>query len=109
MPLYDYICAGCGPFRAWQTLARADAPAACPDCEARAPRAIAAPFVANMNPHSRIAHQRNEKSAHEPQTMSRKQLDKAGAKRSGGSACHHGHGHGHKHAHGGGRPWMIGH
>jgi hypothetical protein len=52
-----------------------------------------------MNGHSRIAHQRNEKSAHEPQVVS-------------GSAHGHGHGahHHHQHKHGvGQRPWMIGH
>ena len=109
MPLYDYICDDCGPFRAWQGLALAETPVPCPDCDAAAQRSIAAPFIANMNPHNRIAHQRNEKSAHEPQMLSRQQLDKTGAKRSQASACHHGHSHGQRHAHSSGRPWMIGH
>ena len=34
-----------------------------------------------MNPYDRIAHQRNEKSADEPQVMSRGQLDRLGKKR----------------------------
>jgi hypothetical protein len=60
---------------------------------------VVAPSLALMNGHSRIAHQRNEKSAHEPQVVS-------------GSAHGHGHGahHHHQHKHGvGQRPWMIGH
>ena len=101
MPLYTYACEGCGPFSAWQSMSRAADPAACPGCDEPAPRAISAPFLANMDPNNRVAHQRNEKSAHEPQTATRQQLDREGAKRGG-----HGH-HGHKHH--ANRPWMIGH
>jgi hypothetical protein len=54
-----------------------------------------------MQTHTRIAHQRNEKSAHKPKVVSR----------SGQGHDHAGdHGHRHQHGHGvGGRPWMIGH
>ena len=105
MPLYDYTCSDCGPFRDWQSMNAAAAPVDCPACGDPAPRAIAAPFIADMNPHNRIAHQRNEKSADEPEVMSGKQLRRAGASRSGPGHHHHGH-HGHGHD---GRPWMIGH
>jgi len=91
-------------------MSAATVPADCPSCGAPAPRAITAPFIANMNPHNRIAHQRNEKSADEPVVRSAEQVMRAGKKRSSGAGAghrHHGH-HGHGHAHHG-RPWMIGH
>ena len=109
MPLYDYACEGCGPFRDWQPMSAASAPVECPTCGVPAPRAITAPFIANMNPNSRIAHQRNEKSADAPEVMSRKEMDRLGAKRAGARGRHH-HGHAHRHGHGhSGRPWMVGH
>ena len=114
MPRYDYSCDECGPFKAWRPMSEYSEPSECPSCGSPAPRAVTAPFIASMNPHSRIAHQRNEKSAHEPQVMSRREMDRLGATRSGGAGHrhhHHGHGHGHKHGHHrhSGRPWMIGH
>ncbi len=73
----------------------------CPSCDELAPAAITAPFIANMNPYNRIAHQRNEKSADEPQVV-RKKPDN--------HAQNHPHRHGAGgHSHGQGRPWMIGH
>lgn len=108
MPLYDYVCEDCGPFRDWQSMSAAAGPTDCPTCGDPAPRAITAPFIANMNPHNRIAHQRNEKSADQPEVMSRERMDRGASKRSQGHHHHHGHGH-HGHQHHSGRPWMIGH
>ena len=114
MPLYDYSCEDCGPFRDWQAMSAFTALIECPTCGGPAPRAITAPFIANMNPHSRIAHQRNEKSADAPEVMNRKEMDRLGAKRAGARGGHgdapgrHGHAHSHGHGHSG-RPWMIGH
>jgi putative FmdB family regulatory protein len=104
MPLYDYHCSTCGDFRAWRRMSEANEAVRCPTCEASASRAVAAPNLALMNAHNRVAHQRNEKSAHEPQVVSRpRQADHA-------HGHSHGHGHHHHHGHGGGsRPWMIGH
>lgn len=85
MPLYDYACPQCGPFRAWRALREAGAPLACPQCGEHAPKAVTAPFLADMNPAVRQAHARNEKSAHEPTVASR-------------PAPGHDHGHGHGHA-----------
>jgi putative FmdB family regulatory protein len=101
MPLYDYRCADCGEFRAWRSMREAAAPVACPDCQQLAPRAVVAPNLALMQAHTRIAHQRNEKSAHEPRVVSRREQGH-------GHAGEHGHRHQHKHGVGG-RPWMIGH
>ncbi len=101
MPLYIYACEDCGPFSDWRPMSQAADPASCPHCDELAPRTISAPFLANMDPNNRIAHQRNEKSAHEPRVAAREQLDRHGAKR--GAHGHQGHKH---HA---ARPWMIGH
>ena len=107
MPLYDYSCEHCGPFRAWRRMSECTAASECPECGDPAARAPSAPFLADMNPNSRIAHQRNEKSAHEPQVASRSGMKGMGSKR-GGHAGHAHHGHHHHHHHSG-RPWMIGH
>jgi hypothetical protein len=67
---------------------------------------MVAPSLALMNPHNRIAHQRNEKSAHEPQVVSRSRSQQTD------HAHRHGHSHGHHHQHRHGaasRPWMLGH
>ncbi len=40
MPLYEYECAGCGPFSAFRAMAEYAAPAACPKCGIEAPRAF---------------------------------------------------------------------
>ena len=110
MPLYDYHCEACGPFRSWEAMSAAELAIPCPDCAETAPRSVSAPFLANMDPHNRIAHQRNEKSAHEPEVTTRKQMNKRGRKHPHAGGCqHHGHGHHHGQHHGGGRPWMIGH
>lgn len=109
MPLYDYSCEHCGPFREWQSMSKCTAPSDCPTCGNPGARVVTAPFIADMNPYSRIAHQRNEKSADEPKVMSHAQLNRAGSKRSRAPGHHH-HDHGGRsHQHHSGRPWMIGH
>ena len=112
MPRYDYSCAHCGPFTAWRPMSEYAAPSECPGCGGPAPREIGAPFIAGMNPDSRIAHERNERSAHEPRVMSRGQMERLGSRRSGGGPERHAHHHeagGHGHHRHSGRPWMIGH
>ena len=103
MPLYDYHCANCGHFRAWRRMIEAGDPVDCTTCGASASRAVVAPNLALMNPHNRIAHQRNEKSAHEPQVVSRSRPQQAD------HAHRHAHGHHPQHHHGASRPWMRGH
>ena len=105
MPLYDYHCTGCGPFRAWRSMHEAREPAPCPDCESPGARAVAAPNLALMASSRRTAHQRNEKSAHEPRLESRAERPSHGHQHQHG---HGGHGH-HHHHHTATRPWMIGH
>jgi putative FmdB family regulatory protein len=111
MPLYDYCCSTCGPFRAFRPMRESSVPVDCPTCAEAAERMMQAPFLADMNPHNRIAHRRNEKSAHEPQVMSRKDLDQSGESRTH-EHCHRDH-HSSEHSASNwvrsNRPWMIGH
>lgn len=110
MPYYDYDCPSCGPFELRRRMVQANEPAQCPNCEAVSRRLVSAPFLAVMNPHTRIAHARNEKSAHEPQVMNRTQLDGSGRARAHahhhGPPLHKGLGEGWVKS---GRSWMIGH
>jgi putative FmdB family regulatory protein len=84
MPLYPYTCDDCGDFQAWRSMAACDQSAACPHCGVLSRRAVAAPRILGMDEDTRIAHMRNEKSAHEPRVMRKEH-------------SHHAHGH-HGHA-----------
>jgi len=109
MPLYDYECSSCGPFREWRSMSEWDADIPCPDCSLPAPRQAAAPMLAVLSTNNRIAHERNERSAHEPKVVRREDLPRQ-------------HGHSHqkntnpliKQQFGNvtqsppGRPWMVG-
>lgn len=99
MPLYDYSCERCGGFRDWRSMAMAGEPVPCPDCGSLAPRAISAPFFTRLDRGTRIAHERNEKSAHEPAVVRREALESGAYGRPF-----------HRHARGGRNPpWAIGH
>jgi putative FmdB family regulatory protein len=104
MPLYDYRCAHCDrEFSELRPIARCSEPADCPGCSASAPRVISAPRLNTMRADLRMAHQTNERSAHQPRTTQKHQC---------GAGCSH---HGSqaqpalKQASGGKRPWMLGH
>ncbi|MBB3387946.1 putative FmdB family regulatory protein [Rhizobium sp. BK275] len=69
MPYYDYSCDACGPFTELRPMARSAEPCDCPTCGTPAPRAFfTTPFFAKMEMSARVAHQTNEKAAHEPKT-----------------------------------------
>lgn len=87
MPLYRYECPACGPFEDWRTLSQATEDVPCPACAAAAPRTIAMPFLGCVSRETRIAHQRNERSAEEPRVVRREELH-------GSGHAHHGHVHG---------------
>jgi putative FmdB family regulatory protein len=71
MPLYDYHCAGCGGFSDLRPMAQSADPADCPSCGAAAPRVlVSSPMLATMDAGQRLAHGRNERSAHEPRHSS---------------------------------------
>ena len=96
MVLYEYCCDDCGDFAAWNTMAKASEAMPCPTCGEPASRIVSVPYLADMDPNNRIAHQRNERSAHEPRVQTGADLGKR-------------HGHGVRHHHGPARQWMIGH
>jgi putative FmdB family regulatory protein len=71
MPVYDYLCSGCGPFTDLRPMAECDLAKDCPRCGDAAPRAfLTAPHFATMSAERRRAHATNERSAHAPQALS---------------------------------------
>jgi putative FmdB family regulatory protein len=74
MPLYDYGCSTCGPFREWRSMSEWEARVPCPSCSVPAPRLAAAPMLAVLSSNNRIAHEHNERSAHEPKVVRREDL-----------------------------------
>jgi putative FmdB family regulatory protein len=75
MALYDYECEACGPFRAWRPMSEWDQDADCPSCSRASKRSIAMPRLRCVSPSTRIAHERNERSAEEPRVMRREELN----------------------------------
>jgi putative FmdB family regulatory protein len=73
MPLYDYECGSCGPFRGWRSMSRSDQNAKCPACGKPSQRLVAMPFLTCISQNARIAHERNEKSADQPAVMRREE------------------------------------
>jgi putative FmdB family regulatory protein len=71
MPVYDYLCARCGPFTEMRPMAECDLPQKCPECRKKAPRAfLTAPYFATMSGERRLAHATNERSASAPKALS---------------------------------------
>ena len=71
MPVYDYLCARCGPFTDLRPMAVCDRPHQCPGCGKDAPRAfLTAPYFAAMSAERRLAYATNEKSAASPAVLS---------------------------------------
>ncbi len=68
MVLYEFICAGCGPFDAWRPVT---SPAAtCPSCGRDARRRYTAPGLARLAAPMRAARDREERSAYAPELTS---------------------------------------
>jgi putative FmdB family regulatory protein len=74
MPLYDYECRSCGPFREWRSMSEYCKPARCPDCHRRAMRSVATPML-GMEAGLRTALASSERSAHEPRVVRRRRGD----------------------------------
>lgn len=69
MPVYDYMCAACGPFTQIHPMSACSEAQPCPDCASPAPRAfLTAPYFAGMDAGRRTAIATNERSAHAPMT-----------------------------------------
>jgi putative FmdB family regulatory protein len=100
MPLYDYHCGTCGPFRRFRSISNRAAPVQCDECGSKAERVLTAPQLSLMSSNNRIAETRNEKSAHEPGVVN--VMRPAHEPRPKAPKPAHGHAHAH-------RPWMLGH
>ncbi len=74
MPLYDYQCGVCGPFKEFRPLSEWNKAIACPNCGSASRRPVANPRLQRMSRNTRIAHERNERSADEPRVMRRAEL-----------------------------------
>jgi putative FmdB family regulatory protein len=96
MPLYEYRCVCGNRIDQLRALAIRDIPADCERCGAPAARVVSAPRLAVVAATTRLAHERNERSAHEPRKVTRTTPGQP-------CAAHRQHGH---HP---GRPWMLGH
>jgi putative FmdB family regulatory protein len=99
MPLYEYACPQCGPFTELLTLRAYTPTHACPECGGHAPRVISAPHLATLPRATRVALERNERAAHEPQRGTKS------APAQNGHTCTPKC----RHQKGVNRPWMLGH
>ena len=68
MPLYEYVCGGCGPFEARRPVS--DPGAACPSCAEPGRRVFSAPAVRRMGAPLRCALNREERSSATPEVVS---------------------------------------
>lgn len=107
MPIYQFYCENCGPFEQRRSFQEAGQPLECLKCGDPATRVFTPPSLYKTSAATRIAHARNEKSAHEPR------VERRAVNEDTSSAHPHPHPHPHHHhptqQHGPKRPWMIGH
>lgn len=66
MPVYEYECKSCGVFTALRKMSESSDAAFCQECGSESERILSAPKLAVLAKSQRSAHERNEKSAHEP-------------------------------------------
>jgi putative FmdB family regulatory protein len=98
MPLYEYECESHGIFELVRSMTESSAPAECIACSAPSRRIISAANLGNLPRSTVRAHERNEKSRHEPR-VERREV-KAAAGPSGPPRMH---------SPSGGRPWVLEH
>jgi putative FmdB family regulatory protein len=72
VPLYAFICDGCGAFEVLRPMAQAAAPAPCPACGRQARRVFSPPGLSRLAAPVRRALEVEEKSAYEPNVVSSK-------------------------------------
>jgi putative FmdB family regulatory protein len=72
VPIYAFICEGCGPFELVRPVAEASTAAACPTCGTEARRVFTPPGLALLARPARRALDLEEKSAHEPDVVTEK-------------------------------------
>lgn len=78
MPLYEYECQECGVFTALRKMSESHLSADCDVCGESSQRILSIPKLAVMDKSQRVAHERNEKSAHEPGVRKRSSCGCAG-------------------------------
>lgn len=66
MPVYEYECVTCGVFSVLRKMNESSQPAPCEECGCESPRIMSVPRLAVLGKVQRLAHERNERSAHEP-------------------------------------------
>ena len=98
MPIYEYQCTRCGVFTRLAKMSESAAPAACPHCDAAAARILSSPRLGLLSATNRVAHERNERSAHEPRRA-----------RKSAHRCDAGCNHKPRAPTQAQRPWMLGH
>ena len=108
MPLYEYLCATCGPFRAWNPMSKAERRRRCPQCRKAAPRAVSGPhFRSGASATLYRAEAINERSANEPRFV--RKVGGTDTHQDRGGHRHAGHEHGAGKLHRSRHPWMVGH
>jgi putative FmdB family regulatory protein len=64
MPVYEYLCKDCGPFKLMRSMSEYELPVDCPLCQASAPRVmLAASYCSTVSPQTRLAQTANEQTA----------------------------------------------
>jgi len=71
MPLYAFRCDTCGSFEVRRPFAQAHEPAFCPVCSAPGQRVLTPPGLYRTSPGLRRALALEERSAHEPEVVTR--------------------------------------
>jgi len=92
MPIYEFVCEGCGPFEQRRSFAEAGDPMSCPSCGNEAQRVFSIPNTRSMPVALSGAMNRAEKSAHEPAVMRKPADGKLPGKKYSpghGGHCHH--------------------
>lgn len=73
MPIYAFRCRECGPFELVRPMTDAGAAAACPGCGDEARRVYTPPGLALLATPVRGTLDRQERSAHEPDVVTKKE------------------------------------
>jgi putative FmdB family regulatory protein len=72
VPIYAYICAGCGTFDVARPVTEAAEPASCPECGAAASRRFTPPGLGLVATPVRRGLELEERSAHEPDIVNQR-------------------------------------
>lgn len=72
MPIYEYECTAHGTFELLRNVALARQHARCPQCQVRCHRILSPPHLSTLSKGLRTAHERHERSRHEPRLEQRR-------------------------------------